>query len=59
VHGGLLKSQQGHEPAHAKLSAPALTEKDRRDLDFGVKNGVDYVALSFVRQASDVEECRR
>jgi pyruvate kinase len=38
------------------LSTPALTEKDRRDLAFGVKNGVDYVALSFVRRAADVEE---
>ena len=39
-----------------KLSTPALTEKDRRDLAFGIAHGVDYVALSFVRQAADVEE---
>jgi pyruvate kinase len=58
VHGGLLKSNKGMNLPNAKLSAPARTEKDRRDLDFGVKNGVDYVALSFVRQASDVEECK-
>lgn len=58
VHGGLLKSNKGMNLPEAKLSAPALTEKDRRDLDFGVKNGVDYVALSFVRQAADVEECK-
>src|SRR6185295_17525616 len=37
---------------------PALTEKDRRDLAFGVEMGVDYVALSFVRQAADVTECK-
>ena len=42
--------QQGDEPAGVKLSTPALTEKDRRDLAFGVENGVDYVALSFVRR---------
>src|SRR5439155_14631081 len=41
-----------------KISAPALTDKDRRDLALGIKNGVDYVALSFVRQAADVKETR-
>jgi pyruvate kinase len=41
-----------------RLSTPALTDKDRRDLAFGIKSGVDYVALSFVRQAGDVEEVR-
>jgi pyruvate kinase len=39
-----------------KLSVPALTEKDRRDLAFGLEQGVDYVALSFVREAADIEE---
>jgi pyruvate kinase len=58
VHGGLLKSNKGMNLPDVPLSTPALTEKDRRDLAFGIKNGVDYVALSFVRQASDVEECK-
>jgi pyruvate kinase len=40
------------------LSTPALTEKDRRDLAFGVQHAVDYVALSFVRRPEDVEEAR-
>ena len=40
------------------LSTPALTEKDRDDLAFGLENGVDYVALSFVRRARDVEEAK-
>ena len=40
------------------LSTPALTEKDRADLAFGVEHGVDYVALSFVRQAEDVEQAK-
>jgi pyruvate kinase len=56
VHGGLLKPNKGMNLPGVSLSTPALTEKDRRDLDFGVKNGVDYVALSFVRRAADVEE---
>src|SRR5262245_60137648 len=58
VHGGLLSSNKGMNLPGVKLSAPALTEKDRYDLAFGVRNGVDFVALSFVRSAQDVQECR-
>ncbi len=58
VHGGPLKSHKGMNLPGVKLSTPALTEKDRHDLAFGVAHGVDYVALSFVRQAADVTECR-
>jgi pyruvate kinase len=58
VHGGLLKSNKGMNLPGAKLSTPALTEKDRKDLAFGVQNGVDYVALSFVRRAADVLEAK-
>ena len=41
-----------------KLSTPALTEKDIDDLKFGLENGVDYVALSFVRHADDLRHLR-
>ena len=58
VDGGLLRSHKGMNLPGAKLSAPALTEKDRKDLAFGVENGVDYVALSFVRNAADVREAK-
>ncbi|HEV7500933.1 MAG TPA: pyruvate kinase, partial [Vicinamibacteria bacterium] len=58
VHGGTLGPHKGMNLPGVKLSTPALTEKDRRDLTFGMRHGVDYVALSFVRQAADVEECR-
>lgn len=58
VHGGLLKSNKGMNLPGVRLSTPALTEKDRRDLAFGVEHGVDYVALSFVRQANDVLETK-
>lgn len=37
-----------------KISEPSMTEKDLEDLDFGLKLGVDYVALSFVRSAKDI-----
>ncbi len=58
VHGGPLRSHKGMNLPGVKLSTPALTTKDRHDLAFGVAQGVDYVALSFVRQADDVEQCR-
>jgi len=58
IHGGRLKSHKGMNLPGVTLSTPALTEKDRRDLAFGIENGVDYVALSFVRQPADVLEAR-
>ncbi len=58
VVGGGLKSNKGMNLPGVSLSAPALTEKDRQDLAFGVANGVDYVALSFVRKPEDVKEVK-
>jgi pyruvate kinase len=58
VHGGPLKSHKGMNLPGVKLSTPALTEKDRHDLLFGVEHGVDYVALSFVRKAEDLAEAK-
>jgi len=58
VDGGPLRSNKGMNLPGVRLSAPALTDKDRRDLAFGLEQGVDYVALSFVRQAADVEELK-
>jgi pyruvate kinase len=54
VHGGLLKEHKGINLPGVAVSAPALTEKDRDDLKFGVMHDVDYVALSFVRKPEDV-----
>jgi pyruvate kinase len=59
VQGGQLRSRKGMNLPGVKLSTPAITDKDREDLRFGVAQGVDYIALSFVRAASDVVECRR
>ena len=58
VHGGRLKSNKGMNLPGVSLSTPALTEKDRRDLAFGLAHGVDYVALSFVRQPADLAEAK-
>jgi len=52
--GGILKSNKGINLPYVKVSAPSFTDKDREDLLFGLKQGVDYVALSFVRTADDI-----
>jgi pyruvate kinase len=59
VHGGILKNNKGINLPGVALRAEALTPKDRDDLLFGVKAGVDYVALSFVRQPSDLDSARQ
>ena len=58
INGGTLAEHQGINLPGAALSIPALTEKDRKDLEFGLKHGVDMVALSFVRSANDVREVK-
>jgi pyruvate kinase len=58
VHGGVLKPNKGMNLPGVNLSTPALTSKDRADLAVGVAEGVDYIALSFVRRAADVEEAQ-
>lgn len=52
--GGTLKSNKGINLPDCDVSAPAFTEKDRTDLMFGLKQGCDYVALSFVRKKEDI-----
>jgi pyruvate kinase len=54
--GGVLKNNKGINLPGVKVSAPALTDKDKRDLALGLQNGVDFVALSFVRSPDDVRE---
>jgi pyruvate kinase len=58
INGGALAEHQGINLPGAALSIPALTDKDRSDLEFGLQHGVDAVALSFVRSAEDVREAR-
>lgn len=59
VHGGLLKEHKGINLPGVAVSTPALTEKDCDDLRFGIKHGVDYVALSFVRSPNDIHDARK
>ncbi len=59
VNGGRLGEHQGINLPGTALTVPSLTEKDRKDLEFGLSHGVDMVALSFVRTAADVREAKR
>jgi pyruvate kinase len=58
VRGGLLKPRKGINLPLVNVRAPSLTEKDLADLDFALEQGVEYIALSFVRRAEDVVDLR-
>src|SRR5512142_1344282 len=58
VEGGHLGEHKGSNLPGVALRAEALSEKDREDVAFGIAHGVDAIALSFVRSAADVRECR-
>ena len=59
VRGGVLRSNKGVILPGTSISLPSITTKDRSDLLFGISQRVDYIALSFVRSAADVEATRR
>ena len=59
IEGGFLKDRKGMNIPEAKLPVDCLTEKDLSDLEFGLDNGVDYVALSFVRHPDDMKRLRQ
>jgi pyruvate kinase len=59
VLGGRLTSNKGVNLPGAQLNIPSFTQKDREDLEFGLKKGVDAVVLSFVRRAADIHMVRR
>lgn len=56
VHGELLKSRKGINLPNSNVSAPSMTEKDIEDLEFGFQFNLEWVALSFVRKASDIRD---
>ena len=58
VTGGFLSDRKGVNVPDVVLPIPALTVKDRADLEFALQNGVDYIGLSFVQTPEDVEEAR-
>lgn len=58
-NNGIIKGHKGVNVPDVKTSLPAITEKDKSDLIFGIEQGVDFVAASFIRKAQDVFEIRR
>lgn len=59
VNGGQIKSRRGVNVPGVNISLPGITEKDANDIIFGIEQGVDFIAASFVRKASDVLEIRQ
>jgi pyruvate kinase len=58
VNGGILTDKKGMNLPGVKVSVPSFTEKDVKDLRFGLANDIDYVALSFVRSVRDIRSLR-
>jgi pyruvate kinase len=58
VHGGVLKNNKGINLPGVMLRGEVLTPKDRADLLFAIKSGIDYVGLSFVRQPADIDQAK-
>lgn len=58
-NGGVLKSKKGVNVPDISIQLPALTQKDIDDIQFGLKNGIDFIAASFTRKPSDILEVRK
>lgn len=59
IRGGVLYSRKAVNAPNTKLTTSGLTKKDIKDVKFGLKEGVDYIAMSFVQSAKDVEHLRK
>lgn len=58
VSGGYVASKKGINVPNVRVNLPAITEKDKEDIRFGIENGIDFIAASFVRNADAIREIR-
>lgn len=58
VHGGILTSRKGVNLPNTKVSIPSLTTEDLDNLNFALDHGADWIAMSFVRSAEDIYQCK-
>ncbi|MEN1759174.1 pyruvate kinase [Anoxynatronum sibiricum] len=54
LNGGIVKNHKGVNVPNVSINLPAITPKDRADIEFGIENGIDFIAASFVRKSADV-----
>ncbi|MDW7670937.1 MAG: pyruvate kinase [Bacillota bacterium] len=54
LNGGVVKNHKGVNIPGVRINLPAITDKDREDIEFGIRNNIDFIAASFVRKAADV-----
>lgn len=59
LNNGILSNNKGVNVPYVKINLPAVTEKDVQDILFGIENGIDFIAASFVRKAEDILEIRK
>jgi pyruvate kinase len=59
INGGLIGENKGINLPGTPVSLPSITDKDKADIDFGLKHGIDLIAMSFVRTADDVIQTKR
>lgn len=58
IDGGVIKSKRHVNLPGIRVNLPAITEKDKRDIQFAIENDLDFIALSFVRSAEDIKQLR-
>src|SRR5699024_12401880 len=58
LNSGTIKNKKGVIVPNVKVNLPGMTEKDAQDIEFGIEQGVDFIAASFIRRPSDVLEIK-
>src|SRR5699024_7383362 len=58
LNSGIIKSKKGVNIPNVQVNLPGITEKDAKDIEFGIQQGVDFIAASFIRRPSDILEIK-